>query len=404
MRSAGDESYVNTTLGECCEVISGATPRRDRPEYWDGDIPWVTPKELGALEGTVLRQTEESITEAGFKSCSTRMLPAGAVLFSSRAPIGLVAIAGIPLCTNQGFKSFIPGPEVDSGYLYWWLKHHAVAIARRGTGTTFAEISKEGIERIPIVLPPLPEQRRVAAVLDRVEGVRGRRRKTVDLLYPLRTSAFLHLVGEAHADYQTWPEHCVEELAAPGQTSLKTGPFGSALRHSEFVDEGVAVLGIDNAVANEFRWAERRFISPAKYQELTRYTVHPGDVLVTLMGTIGRSSVVPEDCPAAVSTKHLATITVDRSKVLPAFLSHAFHCSPTIARQLGTATRGAIMPALNLGIIKRLRVRLPPLALQQRFEEVVLRLAEVRSRLSESGASVASLSRQIAAAAFGAQL
>lgn len=169
MTLTGDGAMTFTTLGKCCEVVSGATPRRDRQEYWDGDIPWVTPKELGSLEDTVLRQTEESITEAGFKSCSTRMLPAGSVLFSSRAPIGLVAIAGIELCTNQGFKSFIPGPDVDSGYLYWWLKHHAAAIAQRGNGTTFAEISKEGIERVPIALP-LAEQRRVAAVLNRVEG------------------------------------------------------------------------------------------------------------------------------------------------------------------------------------------------------------------------------------------
>src|SRR5207247_6641916 len=104
-----------------------------------------------------------------------------------------------------------------------------------------------------------------------------------------------------------------------------------------------------------------------KYQKFQRYTVRPGDVIITIMGTTGRAAVVPKDIPLAISTKHLAVITVDRTRVDPEFLAQAFHSDPKVLGQIAAANRGAIMSGLNLGIIKRLRVRLPPLAAQQRF-------------------------------------
>ena len=94
-------------LGEVCRVVSGSTPERVKGEYWGGMIPWVTPKEINRLSSPYLFDSVEKITEAGFKSCSTEMLPAGSLLLSSRSTIGLLAINKIPVCTNQGFKSLI---------------------------------------------------------------------------------------------------------------------------------------------------------------------------------------------------------------------------------------------------------------------------------------------------------
>ncbi|MFM7884367.1 MAG: restriction endonuclease subunit S, partial [Microcystis panniformis] len=93
------KNWILIPLGDCCQIISGSTPKRNKPEYWGGDIPWVTPKDLGKLKTPVLKDAPEKITEAGYKSCSTTLLPQGSILFSSRAPIGYVAIAGRPMCT-----------------------------------------------------------------------------------------------------------------------------------------------------------------------------------------------------------------------------------------------------------------------------------------------------------------
>ena len=160
-------SWPVATIGEVCEVVSGATPKTGRPEFWDGNVPWVTPKDLSELGQKHLSDTPRQITKAGLKSCSARMLPAQSVLFSSRAPIGLVAINTLPVCTNQGFKSLVPRFDLISpDFLFWWLKTQEKHIQSKGRGATFKEVSKKIVEDLQIPLPPLAEQKRIAGILD----------------------------------------------------------------------------------------------------------------------------------------------------------------------------------------------------------------------------------------------
>ena len=134
------------------EIRNGATPSTADEDNYGGDIVWITPRDLSDQQSKFIYQGERNITKHGFDSCSTNMLPINSVLMSSRAPIGLVSIAKHEVCTNQGFKSFVPHNIDNSIYLYYYIKHHIKQIEQLGSGTTFKEVSREDLCKSPILV------------------------------------------------------------------------------------------------------------------------------------------------------------------------------------------------------------------------------------------------------------
>lgn len=158
--------WKECTLAELGEIVGGATPSTKDESNYGGDIAWITPKDLSTLRGRFIAHGERNITEKGLNSCSTQMMPTNAVLFSSRAPIGYVAIAKNPVCTNQGFKSIVANADNDPMFLYYLLKYNKDAIEAMGSGTTFKEVSGSTMRGIRVRVPvSKAEQQRIASVL-----------------------------------------------------------------------------------------------------------------------------------------------------------------------------------------------------------------------------------------------
>jgi type I restriction enzyme, S subunit len=183
-------------------------------------------------------------------------------------------------------------------------------------------LSNSALKNLPIPLPPLDEQKRIVAILD--EAFEGLDRAAANAKKNLANARELLEIGTQklfrQCDEAGYSLAKVQDLAEQRKGAIRTGPFGSQLLHSEFVDTGIAVLGIDNVVDNKFGWRRLRFVTPEKYKQLVRYTVNPGDVLISIMGTCGRCAVVPDDIPLAINTKHLCCITVDRKKCKSEYL------------------------------------------------------------------------------------
>ena len=159
-------SWVTAPLGAITTILSGTTPDSANPVYWNGDLVWVTPTDLGKLGATVINTSARLISEAGRASCNPPSVPEGSVVMSSRAPIGHLAIAGCALHTNQGCKSFVCSAELDGEFLYFTLKHRMADIQALGSGATFVEVSKSALEAFEISYPDsIDEQRQIAARL-----------------------------------------------------------------------------------------------------------------------------------------------------------------------------------------------------------------------------------------------
>lgn len=146
--------WAKGSVSDFGEVVGGATPSKDVDEYFCSDgIVWLTPKDLTSTGKKFIYKGETDITEAAYRSCSTKLLPKGSVLLTSRAPVGCVAIAMTDLCTNQGFKSIIPFKEIGTAFVYYFLKENKQLLESHSSGTTFMEISGNVLKDIPISIP-----------------------------------------------------------------------------------------------------------------------------------------------------------------------------------------------------------------------------------------------------------
>jgi restriction endonuclease S subunit len=152
-------------IGEIADIVGGSTPSTADPSNFNGDIPWLTPKDLSGPHDRYVSRGERNLSRKGLESCSAQLLPAGTVLVTSRAPIGYAAIAKNPIATNQGFRNLIPKPGFDSEFLYYWVKAHVEELQRYASGSTFQELTGTALAQIRICVPPLPEQRAIAHIL-----------------------------------------------------------------------------------------------------------------------------------------------------------------------------------------------------------------------------------------------
>ncbi len=290
-------------LSEIGSVVGGATPSTTVDAYYNGDIPWLTPKDLSDFHERYIERGERNITKSGLNSCSAQLLPAGSVLFSSRAPIGYVAIAKNPIATNQGFKSIIPNPEkVDSLFLYYLLRYNKDNIEAMGSGTTFKEVSGATMKNIEVYLPEdLDEQRRIAGILGSLDDkIELNRRINANLeaqaqalfrswfvdFEPFRDGPFVD--SELGKIPQGWKVGTINEIiqilsgyAFKSDTFTEAGPY--RLITIKNVQDGS--LNIDGAA----------YLSEIPDKMPQHCYLAIGDILLSLTGNVGRVCIVDRD-------------------------------------------------------------------------------------------------------------
>lgn len=183
-------SFRTVALKDIGRIVGGGTPPTSNTSYFGDDYPWITPKDLSRQGVRYISNGERGLSESGLAASSAKVLPAGTVLLSSRAPIGLTSIAAAPVTTNQGCRSFVPGPEADTLFMYYLLGSMTEEFERRANGSTFKEISGSTIAEIKVSLPPLDQQRAIAATLGALDDKIESNRRAVDLAEQLADQLF----------------------------------------------------------------------------------------------------------------------------------------------------------------------------------------------------------------------
>lgn len=187
------DEWMWAKVGDICALAGGGTPRRDEPRYFQGgNIPWVTPTDLDPKRIGLIGATATQITERGLSESSARLVPVGTVLFSSRASIGKIAVAAVPMATNQGFANLTPHEGINSWYLAYGLRHFTEQIKELGRGTTYREIAKSALREFHLPIAPTDEQRRIAqrieALFEQSRTAREALDKIPELLRQFRQS------------------------------------------------------------------------------------------------------------------------------------------------------------------------------------------------------------------------
>ena len=350
-------------LGDICAVVSGTTPKSTQPEYWDGNLNWVTPAEL-TDESDVIYESQRKITPQAVIDSSLKPFPAGTVLLSSRAPIGKVAITGTEMFCNQGFKNLICSDKIYNRYLYHFLKDKTAYLNSLGRGATFKEISKSIVENIEIPLPPLDEQRKIAAVLDKVSDLIAKRRQQLDKLDELVKSRFIELFGDPLVDDGRYPKRALGALAEVGSSKR--------IFEKEYVAEGVPFYRTKEIVelSKGNRITTELFITRERYDEIRDEYGMPqkGDLLISAVGTIGVIWIVDGQNDFYFKDGNLLRVAATE-RFAPTYLKHLLESLIGAYKQ--EMSSGTAYAALTISALKEMQVYEVPLAEQEQFAAFV---------------------------------
>ena len=313
-------------------------------------------------------------------------------------PVGRVAQFDPPdeewgYLVSNFFRTLRPDPNADCRFVYHMLGNlyqqpRIWQVQQQTTGIINLKVQDYLQLRVPV--PPLEEQRRIAEILDSIDETIQATERLVAKLTAVRVGLLCDLLapGMSPSPPPEWGVSRVEELLGCRDPAMRSGPFGSTLLASDLVDEGVPLLGIDNVQREHFVADYRRFVTPAKANELRRYRVFPRDLMITIMGTVGRCCVVPETVGNALSSKHVWTLTLDSERYVPELACLQMNYSPWVLAHFGRDEQGGIMSAIRSETLRSLRLPTPPMAAQQEIWAV---LHEANCRIEAQNAVLSKL-------------
>jgi len=374
-------SWPMVPLGDIFEIARGGSPRPiDQYITDDPDgVNWISIRDA-SNSSKYIRKTEKKILPSGV-SKSRRVKP-GDFLLTNSMSFGRPYILQTSGCIHDGWLVLSSDKEVvDQDYFYHLLGSDFIyrKFALLAAGAVVKNLNTDLVKTVSVPLPPLPEQRRIAAILDKADALRAKRRLAIAKLDQLLQSVFLEMFGDPVTNPKGWPRASLEELATKiGSGATPTGGDES------YKASGISLIRSLNVHDGDFRWPKLAFIDDDQALKLRNVIVEADDVLLNITGaSVARVCRAPTQVLPARVNQHVSIIRCG-TRIKPAYLEHALMSPAMKIQLLGTAESGATRQAITKAEIERLEISLPPLDLQSRFAAVEKAVVSQRDRFSDA--------------------
>ncbi len=362
---------MKVVLDSLCEIVRGSSPRpQGDPRYYGGPIPRLMVSDV-TRDGMYVTPQIDSLTEEG--ALKSRPMKKGDVVIAVSGDAGEPCILNVDACIHDGFVGLrnLNEEKVFKPYLYQYLKSVKLQNSSLAVGAIYKNLNTDQIRSIPIPLPPLCEQKRIAELLDAADTLRKKDKALLEKYDQLAQSLFLEMFGDPVKNEKGWEMKKIENLVKKEKGSIKRGPFGGALKKEIFVDDGYLVYEQFHALNNDFSMA-RYFITESKFHELKGFEVKPKDIIISCSGVyLGKLAIVPDDAKKGIINQALLKLTLNEEIMRNDFFVFQFQ-NPNFKEKYFESNRGAGIPNFPpISEFKEFQFFCPPISLQNQFAEQV---------------------------------
>lgn len=361
-------------LSDIADISAGGTPRRNVQEYWkDGVIPWL---KISDLKNTYINYAEEKITQKGLDDSSAKIFPKGTIVYSIFATLGAVGILEISAATNQAIAGIIPNNSlIETKYLYHCLQSEKNNILEKKSHATQDNINLTILRNHEIPLPPLPTQKKIAAVLEKAEKLREWRKEADGLMDRFLESTFLELFGDIEKNEKGWGTNAIKEVILKNE---KVNP-GKDFPTLQFIYVDISSV---NSIKGKIISTSEILGSTAPSR--AQQKIKTGDLLVsTVRPNLNAVALVPEMLDGQICSTGFCILRADRTKILPEYL-FIISRSGYFIDSLVKVAKGASYPAVSNKDITSLKIQVPPIELQNKFANIYKQIGQIREYQNQS--------------------
>jgi type I restriction enzyme S subunit len=359
-------------------IRNGGTPSSQTPEFWDGEIMWLTPDDLGKIKGKSVSESQRMITDEGVAGSNAAIVPTGSILLSTRAPIGHIAIAARETAFNQGCRAIVPSPAIyQSDYLYYYALASRPVLQASGNGTTFKELSWEDLASLPLPLSPLEEQEAISSFLDRetarIDALSGKKRRLLELLEEKRLAVITHAVTKGLDPNAPMKDSGIEWLGqVPAHWDLKqlrhVTKLGTIITYGIVqagpdVEDGVPYIRTSDMAGEELPLEGYLRTTPEIDASYARSKVAEGDLVIAIRATIGKPLIVPAALDGANLTQ--GTAKYSPSEQMNAQYVRYLLRSHGAISEFHRLAKGATFKEITLEMLRKFPVLQPPISEQK---------------------------------------